>query len=659
MILRMGDALPDWLVGSDLFVAVVIIVTIVVVVRAASWLYFRVRYRDGLPLVLQPLREGPPEGSPAETDLVAELAAYIGADLSGALAPGALARATPPTPTEEQLTPTGFVATIAALAVARRPGWHVQLTRIDTPDSSGGPSGAGSPGVTESEREWRITVTIIKQPSGRIVASHTIEAPRADIVAHLGAFCVHQVHNQLAFGRETPRWERWHSADGYRLYREGLTLRTEGLQIQTDAFGLQAEAHQLRREAERARAESIVDRRRAQQLGQRAVDLDAAVDDARARWTDLLEQAADRFRSASVADPANLLPLLARAALTEILGDRQTSQRLYGIARSLWPEQIESTYRLLTYDLWRAPDTAQPFPVRPRPLTNQQAAADVRRLLRPWRIAWLWGRTWLPRWWAPGERRYWASWLRPGNPRTPRLTLRSKRKDLVTAAYVALMTVSMRQVIAAHRASAADLETARRRIRSLFEQLDRRLSRGRWRWRLRRRSSVDRLLTVGRPRVANFTLTRQRRSRIATRGWLAQYNAAAFYSTAVQLPAPLRPQLRPPHPGSWTEESWHSACALAAVSHLAHVLRDPYSQLDPSWLRNDPDLEPLAHALMAIGIDGPPFASWAIYAGLVGRLPGPARTPPATGLPPGTTAEPVGGAFAELLRRMRRRRWPR
>jgi len=636
----MADALPEWLIGSELFVALVIIVVTVVVVRVASWTYFRVRYRDGLPLVLQPLREVTAEGSAVETDLVAELAAYIGADLSGALAPGALARATPPTPTEEQFSsPTGFVAAIAAFAVARRPGLHVQLTRIDTDLNDG---------------EWRITVTIIKQPSGRIVASHTVDAPRADIVAHIGSFCVHQVHNQLAFGRETPRWERWRSADGYRLYREGLTLRTEGLQIQTDAFGLQAEAHQLRREAERVSTESTVDSRRAGQLGRRATELDTAVDDARARWTDLLEQAADRFRSASVADPANLLPLLARAALTEILDDRETSRRLYEIARSLWPEQIESTYRLLTYDLWRTPVEPNGPAIGPPPLTNRHAVAEVRRLLRPWRIAWLWARTWLPRWWAPGERRYWASWVRPGNPRTPRLTLRSKRRDLLVAADVALLTVSLRQTIAA----GGDSDTERRLTRALFEQIDRRLSRGRWRWRLRRGRSVDRLLTIRRPRLADVTLTRQRRSRIATRGWLAQYNAAAFYSTAVQLPAPLRPRLRPPLPG-WTEETWRRTCALAAVSHLAHVWRDPYSQLDPSWLRNDPDLEPLAHALMDIGIDGPPYASWAIYAGLIGRLPGPARTP--TGTPPlDDEAEPatvpVGGAFAELARRLRRRR---
>ncbi|WP_027344746.1 hypothetical protein [Hamadaea tsunoensis] len=625
----MGDALPAWLTGSELFAALVIIITIVVVVRVSSWLYFRLRYRDGLPLVLQP----PPD--PDEADLVAELAAYIGADLSGALAPGALTRATPPTPTEEQLaSPTGFVAAIAALAVARRPGLHVQLTRIDRAD--------------DDDPEWRMTVTIIKQPSGRILASQTIEAPRSDIVAHIGSFCVHQVHGQLAFGRETPRWERWHSADGYRLYREGLALRTEGLQIQADSFGLQAEAHQLRRENDRERLETTTGRRRTETGNRRAADLDEAVAAARLRWTDLLEQAADRFRSASVADPANLLPLLARAALTEILGDRQTSRRLYEIARSLWPEQIESTYRLLTYDLSRGP---APSPFDPAPLTNRQAAADVTRMLRLWRITALWARTWLPRWWAPGERRYWASWRRPSHPRTPRLTLRSKRKDLRTAARVALLNVELRRLLGEFDA----VDERRVRVRRLFEQIDRQLSRGKWRWRLRRRTSVDRLLTARR-RITNFTMTRQRPSRIATRGWLAQYNAAAFYSTALLVPPALRPPLRPPAPGTWTDDGWRRGCVLAAVSHLAHVLRDPYNQLDPAWLRNDPDLEPLAKALMDIGIDGPPFASWAIYAGLVGRLPGPENPLPVRVDGPDASVTGTGGAFGELLRRMRRRR---
>jgi hypothetical protein len=36
MVLRTGDALPDRLPASDLFIGVVIIVTIVVMVRAAS-----------------------------------------------------------------------------------------------------------------------------------------------------------------------------------------------------------------------------------------------------------------------------------------------------------------------------------------------------------------------------------------------------------------------------------------------------------------------------------------------------------------------------------------------------------------------------------------------------------------------------------------------
>ena len=109
--------------------------------RTSSWIYFRIRYRNGLPLVLQPLREGSLDAATAaEADLVAELAAYIGADPSGALAPGALARVTPPTPTEEQFaSPSGFVATIAAFAVARRPGLHVQLTdRVRPGDASMG-----------------------------------------------------------------------------------------------------------------------------------------------------------------------------------------------------------------------------------------------------------------------------------------------------------------------------------------------------------------------------------------------------------------------------------------------------------------------------------------------------------------------------------------
>lgn len=292
-------------------------------------------------------------------------------------------------------------------------------------------------------------------------------------------------------------------------------------------------------------------------------------------------------------------------------------------------------------------------------MTNEQAHADVRRLLRPWRVGWLWLRSWLPRWWSRGERGYWAGWLRPGHPRTPRLTLRSKRRDLLSAAGVALLTVRLRRLITQADAAIDPGFDRQAAVRRLFQLMDRRLSRGRWRGWLRRRSAVDRLLTARRSR---FPFTRQRRSRIATRGWLAQYNAASFYSTALLLPAALRPALRADQP-MWTDDSWRQACALAAVSHLAVVLRDPYNLLDPGWLRNDPDLEPLARALMEIGIDGPAHASWAIYAGLVGRLPGPPRVrgeQPGAGREHSPAPPPgMGGALGELLRRMRRRRRPR
>jgi hypothetical protein len=140
---------------SQFFAVVVIIVFLLVpvlLIRALSWAYFRRRYRTGLPLVLHPLTEATDDVLGRE--LLAELAAYLGDDPTGSLAPGGQSTATPPTTTEEQLgSPTGIMLTLTRLAIARRPGLHVILTRL---------------GQSAAQPDLRIAVMIIKHPRGPV-----------------------------------------------------------------------------------------------------------------------------------------------------------------------------------------------------------------------------------------------------------------------------------------------------------------------------------------------------------------------------------------------------------------------------------------------------------------------------------------------------------
>lgn len=69
-------------------------------------------------------------------------------------------------------------------------------------------------------------------------------------------------------------------------------------------------------------------------------------------------------------------------------------------------------------------------------------------------------------------------------------------------------------------------------------------------------------------------------------GWLAHYNAACFYSLALQLK-----QGRLPF--DYKIGAWKTDCTRAAIRELGHVRRDPLNRLEPEWYRSDPELQPL------------------------------------------------------------------
>ncbi len=95
--------------------------------------------------------------------------------------------------------------------------------------------------------------------------------------------------------------------------------------------------------------------------------------------------------------------------------------------------------------------------------------------------------------------------------------------------------------------------------------------------------SVDELTVELFPASAGESIPRWSRSNI---GWLAHYNAACFFSVAMDVDPEVRP-------GECRTGEWELDCARAALRELGYVLRDPFNALDPTWLRQDPDLENL------------------------------------------------------------------
>ena len=69
-------------------------------------------------------------------------------------------------------------------------------------------------------------------------------------------------------------------------------------------------------------------------------------------------------------------------------------------------------------------------------------------------------------------------------------------------------------------------------------------------------------------------------------GWLAHYNAACFFSLALNVDRDLLPT-------GYTIDEWQIDCARAAIRELGYVRRDPLSRVEADWYRRDPELKPL------------------------------------------------------------------
>jgi hypothetical protein len=477
----------------------------------------------------------------------------------------------------------------------------------------------------------RVAVTIVRQPGSKFVSSRTVEVigdklqfPQVTerAVEAIGAYCLQQVHSQLPVTRLTPRWERWRSDIAYREYRHGLEMRDRALKQQADEYQAQAQLRQATQERDRIRAELVRLRTTtvageqdatADLLKARANQLDRLIDELASQlrgnaWWQVLARAAEHFRRASLADLANLLPRQAEAAILELLGDHETARLIYQSCHELWPEQVEQLYRLTVYHV-RGP--AHDRAGSNEPSRHNVYLHEATRQLRWFRLARHWLGTWLPWQWAPGERRYWVSWLRPSHPQAPRWSWPTRRREFLVALRVTQLSLRLMGHVPDTAQRRMKPEQVRRETDRLLAELTRHVAERPW------------------PRTPTATKHQSRRTsrphasqHRATRrvGWLAHYNAACAYSQAIELPEELLPW-------SATRDEWSNYCAEAALHLLNDVLRDPYSQLDLSWLFADVDLEPLARTVKSLPYDDE-LAGYAAFAPLAAR-PDDARRPAA------------------------------
>jgi hypothetical protein len=101
-------------------------------------------------------------------------------------------------------------------------------------------------------------------------------------------------------------------------------------------------------------------------------------------------------------------------------------------------------------------------------------------------------------------------------------------------------------------------------------------------------------------------------------GWLAHYNAAIFFSMALDTQSGLPNdylvdgEQREGEQNKYDVDRWKMDCARAAIRELAYAKRDPRNHLEPDWYRRDPGLAPLGRYMG----DRDRGRRWAMFVGL-------------------------------------------
>lgn len=500
----------------------VCLVIVVAITRSLSFLWYRVRQRGRRPLVIKTGGEKGAAGRSAKLD--SRLLAYLSDDVGGGyvIAPGGGGAATPRV-TAEALEPAdSWVARLLRMAIAPEPSYQVEVAW---------------PLDSETEAEQNAVVHISGVPGDRVLASASFDGSPDELVENIGCFSITFLRSRRRLLSHTPRWERWsQDIGGYRAYRNGLEHQRRGMRIPS-------------------LEESMPEYRKA----------------------------LSRFQEAARVEPANLLVQLHRAALLELMGEYRDAADTYQRCHALWPESIETAYRLGNA-LKNMPDGVT-YAGRLQYLGAMKAQLSRRSLLK----AWL--RTLRPWRWNPGERHYWRTWLQlrlPGRV--------SKRATYLHGVAIGVLLAELSHLRSHDHDSVG---VGRREMTKLMDRFAGEILRP------GKAPTLARLLhpEIRKPGTAEHdhawhtevsggvswaaatNLGRDHRTDI---GWLASYNAACFFSLASKLTKKQLPEVFGDKLKDWKED-----CARAAIRELGILVRNPRHALEPDWLRTDPDLEPL------------------------------------------------------------------
>ncbi|MDX2708318.1 hypothetical protein PV350_36535 [Streptomyces sp. PA03-6a] len=354
---------------------------------------------------------GPDHGH--ESAATAELAAYItehmAADALGpnVLTPGSGTTIGPDPAPETASSPHGWVDVMKRLAFFRPRAYHVMLHCLSTGD-----------------QPTRFSVRILYMPKNTVVAATIMEgrapepgaadggrrAADRELYERVACYCTVKILADPRSQDRIPRWESWgDDPDAYRCYRMGT----------------------------KAQEDAMAANKRRDVAGERAGH----------------ERALEHFEEAAALVPGNLTVRLHQAGVLELMsqfpgvaepGDyiRQAVE-IYKYCVQLWPEHIETAYRL---SIARAEESRYPVhrderARRREPRSREHLRLLLRRLSRR-AILRRYARTWLPGRRNLGERRYWRQWWAMERPRP---ALRTRRRSFRGAVRIASAAEVLRE----------------------------------------------------------------------------------------------------------------------------------------------------------------------------------------------------------------------
>jgi hypothetical protein len=549
------DTAADWLL---VFFAVLTLIGVSRVVSAV----FRWLRRAGrlLPLVLYQEVQAGADGAAGDESfgLTAHLAAHLGDHEGGnILAPGSSSAIPADTTAQADGSLPRWIETLLRVAVANAPAYRINLLELRRTDGS----------------RRRVAVRIVREPQSRIVAAQVMEGDDEEkLVEAMAVYCFTQIHNQRDMLRRMPRWERWgDDPRAFTHYRNGSYLQRSSRQ--NDSAG---------------------------DPGNGGADYVAAL---------------AALSTAARYAPSNLVIRLNEAALVELVHAHdpvryQRAITLYERCTQLWPEHIETAYRIaIAYSRAARPllggEALPPLDV-PR---HKEAARhahlhlkDIRRRLRYWSLLRRWLRSVVPGGRSnSGERRYWGSWLTP----LPLPARRSRRRTFLGAINIALAAHDLTEIRRNGRTgdSVPGTDQQQATVSHAFDRVAKEVLSARW--SVAAGSGMYRLLFYdhadrGRPNrsythnARGHRLPEDHRAtsehwgplRKGSAGWMTHYNAACFLALASDLPGSSLPS-------GYTGDHWQEDCTRSALNQLDRSLRTPDSALTGDWISHDADLDPL------------------------------------------------------------------